>query len=642
MDTKEKMMNIVLIFFGISLVIIPSVYSYYIANTTDIFGSAIISYGSWTSETQLIDGDFGTAASLSNAGSSISARYVILENNTYRNLNVSLDWESGTPVTRTLDIYNWTSAGWDTISAGLEDVNVTVPELNDYIDTNNISLQISSDCSGGRSDNVNELYIDSIEYLINSINLVSPLSTDTISESEDVIINFSVFTKTDSYATCNYTINTTASEYFNVTNNTYYSSNLGKYITGTHNITINCTETDEEEILESQFNTIPNYFNITISDEMTGDSLTFNITISNSSHSYTWINQTEFFENSTDPNIPIGYITITISSYGYEDRDFEETFSDSVPPIIEDYYLLSSADGSLTRFHVENSIGSAIEDVDVNAYKSIGGSTVLIDNTVTDASGTATFWLNPTSTYTFEFIKSDYTSINYTVVASSSDYTIVMSSSGTTTATEQLTNITYRILPQNNVTNSSTNNVTYSFYINSRDSKLEWFSLNVTHDGVNLFNDNSTAAGGGTLSQDLNMSLLYGGKPVILTAMFKKANITTPFNITYSYYIWNEGRSAGTDIKSISDLLRTDLDLDNTDATNKIFMSLGVVIFSMIAGAIVSNQIGSGMLGLVVIGIGLSIGLMSFAGADSPIVVVSVFGLLVLAYFSVMYIRSGL
>ena len=652
MNTKEKMMNVVLIFFGISLAISlsASVNAELIYNTTPTYGLLDSYSGSWTSVERVCDGSVAAAAvcgSHSSCWAICNYTVNLPEDGFYiNNIIALLDYGSTNDVDyRKIYIYNFSGSVFDEIyydEDSYVDVLVKQPVESGYILNNTIRLNLTLNSTDGQISEVSEISIANYSYYTN-IDVISPLYSDLISESEDVNLEFTVFTSNDSYATCNYTVNTTTSSSFNVTNNTLYSTNIGKHPIGTNNITVNCTEDGGYYYYSSNFTIVPNYFNITVSDEMDDSPMTFNITISNSTTTYTWTEETEFYENVTNPDIPTGEITITISAYGYEDRVFNELFYDDIPPVIEEYYLLSSSDGSLTRFHVEDSGGSVIVNVDVNAYRTIGGTESLIDDSNTDDTGVATFWLDPTATYTMEFIKVGYTSINYTLVASSSDYTIIMSSLEDVMAVELLTNITFKILPQNNVTNSSINNVTYSFYINSTDSKLEWFSLNVTHDGVNLYNDNITdQPEGGTISQDLNMSLLDCGKTVIVTAMFKKVNITTPFNITHSYFIWKEGSSVGTDLKSIADLLRLDLDLDNTDSTNKIFMSIGIIIFSMIAGAIVSNTNGSGMMGIIVLGIGLSMGLLSFAGTGTGIIFGTIFGLMILAFVSVMYLRSGL
>jgi len=433
-----------------------------------------------------------------------------------------------------------------------------------------------------------------------------------------------------------------------ISNNTYTSSNISvDNDVINHDIVVQCREnllgTYEWFYDNSSFTVINTGMYFSVFDESDESNVTFNITISNSTDSVSQLNVLYYNKSCYEENLPIGYVTVSISSYGYETRSYEYTFSSCDDIIDEDLYLLSTSDGSLTRFHVETISGNVIIGTEINAYKSIGGSLVIIDNSETDDAGVGTFWLDPTATYTMEFIKSGYESQNVSIVASSSDYTIVLTAESDDVIENELDNIIYRINPQNNVTNSTTNNVTFSFFINSTDSKLEWFSLNVTHDGVNLFSDNITdQPGGGTIEQDLNMSLLYGGKPVIVTAMFKKENITEPFNMTHSFFIWKEGSGVGTDLKSIAESFRIDMDLDNSDSTNKIFTSIGVVIFSMIAGAVVSNKSGSGMLGIIVLGIGISMGLLSFAGVGSGIIFGTIFGLMVLSFFATMYLRSGL
>jgi hypothetical protein len=201
---------------------------------------------------------------------------------------------------------------------------------------------------------------------------------------------------------------------------------------------------------------------------------------------------------------------------------------------------------------------------------------------------------------------------------------------------EQLTNITYSIRPTYNVTNTD---VVFQFRINSFDSQLQWFAFNVTHNGTQLFFQNSTNSTGGNITTIEDLSGLNWNASVVSYASFKKSGYSETW-INTSYYILIEQPSGLTDIKSISEWAIDTLDMEESNPYHKFFFGLGFIMLSLVAGTFVSNE-GGGFLALGVIGIGLITGLLTFFATGTGIVIGTVFGLLCLAYISWVFMRGG-
>lgn len=90
-------------------------------------------------------------------------------------------------------------------------------------------------------------------------------------------------------------------------------------------------------------------------------------------------------------------------------------------------YMLASADGTYSVYQVQNTVGSGIPGVEVEAERQFDGVWTLVEQGVTDSAGGFTGWLNPDYDHRLTFTKSGYTTVQVTVRPSSSTYTVVMS-----------------------------------------------------------------------------------------------------------------------------------------------------------------------------------------------------------------------
>jgi len=401
-----------------------------------------------------------------------------------------------------------------------------------------------------------------------------------------------------------------------------YLTNITHYVNG--------SDVLDDETLSIFFGA---YYNISsVIDEISGDSITFNVTFTNGTDTDIHNNITSYFAYYNDMNIT-GHVTSTLQSSGYTQRRYYETISET-NDIIAEYSLISTVEGLLVRFHIENIQGNPISNAEIKAYHLTYG---IVEYATTDSSGVGTMFLYPYNTYIIEVTHSSYTSLNSTIQPTSQDYTITLTGEAQEPAEEQLTNITYSILPTGGL---SPINTTFSFTIHSFDSQLEWFAFNVTHNGTQLFSNNLTASSGGNITTIIDLSTLNWNASVVTYASFKKLNVTDEFWINTSYYILPETPSGLTDLLSIANWAKTTLDMETSNPYHKFFFGLGIIFLSTVAGAFVSSQ-GSGMLSLIVMGIGISLGLLTFVAFGTGIIVSVLFGILCLGYISYIYLRGN-
>lgn len=387
--------------------------------------------------------------------------------------------------------------------------------------------------------------------------------------------------------------------------------------------------------------TLNNTINITAYDEKTYANLTFNITISNLTYSITETDLSIFA--GVYENLPTGDVDIYITSDGYVQRKFTTLISEDSRFSVK-AYLLKTTDGSFTRFHIEDQAGNVISNVDVTAYKYIDFTYQTVETANSDDSGVATMFMDPLTTYIIEFEKSGYTSANYSIQPSSSDYTITLTSvSANEPAGVDLANITYSIQPQWNVTHD---NVTFSFTINSFDSKLEWWAFNVTFNTTTYFFSNETTSSGGVNSTTLDLGNgTFHNATLIITASFKKQNVTSPYVITKVHYIWDTPIPQ-TSIEGLAIYIINNANIgEGGDSAryNTIFFGIGILVLALIVGSTVSGD-GSGLVVLGIIGIGMFLGIFVLAPkGDNMFANMGIyFGIAIVAYLSVVFIRGGL
>lgn len=164
-------------------------------------------------------------------------------------------------------------------------------------------------------------------------------------------------------------------------------------------------------------------------------------------------------------------------------------------------YLLPSNQGSFVTFQVINLAQQSLEGVEITAARSGIGT---IETKTTDASGSATMFLNPNFAYTLTFTKAGFDTYTTTLSPTQSTYTITLSSSSGSNATDPQRGMTFTVRPPAGTLN---NNTVYNFNltINSTFWDLDSWGFTLRNASGSVFVSNtSTSPNGGLLTASLN------------------------------------------------------------------------------------------------------------------------------------------
>ena len=168
-------------------------------------------------------------------------------------------------------------------------------------------------------------------------------------------------------------------------------------------------------------------------------------------------------------------------------------------------FLLPSLQGQYVTFQVINTAQQALSGVNVVVSRSGIGT---IETGTTDSSGTVTFFLNPSFSYTFVFSRADLTDFTTTITPSQTSYTITMGGSGSgTNNTNPSAGMSFVIMPIQKTLN---NNTAYNFNLTLNSSYWTLDSWGYTlqnRSGFVFDSESSTSSNGGFLSSNLNTGL---------------------------------------------------------------------------------------------------------------------------------------
>lgn len=199
-------------------------------------------------------------------------------------------------------------------------------------------------------------------------------------------------------------------------------------------------------------------------------------------------------------------------------------------------YLLPTSLGSIVTFQVVNSAQQVIEGVSVNVTHPILG---LVATGTTDAAGLVTFFLDPTTTYSFTFSKTGLASQTQSIAPSQGQYTITMGGGEVEVIPDLAQGVSYTISPTSDFLDR---NVTYnfSFTISSDYWNLEQFGYSLYYGNNTLIEtETSTTSTGGTLTS-LNVPM-YNTTSISMN-YFYIVNGTTVNNTRVWYVQSTDGR----------------------------------------------------------------------------------------------------
>jgi hypothetical protein len=215
-------------------------------------------------------------------------------------------------------------------------------------------------------------------------------------------------------------------------------------------------------------------------------------------------------------------------------------------------YSLNQTLGSYYSFQVKNSLGAVVPNVQVSAYRydTDLDAYAVIEQSITDSGGMATFYLQPLVPYQMVFIASGYVTMTYNFLPSTTSQIAIVLNPGGTNGTNG-TNGSNTTLPQPmpnyqfaygdvsfNVEPSAgtyTNDTNVTYTVASAGGLLEYWGMTVTYvNGTNttsVYTNNLTTTSGGTMNYTASAYGTY-----IVSVWFKEQNFSlyTPFPTSFN------------------------------------------------------------------------------------------------------------
>lgn len=362
------------------------------------------------------------------------------------------------------------------------------------------------------------------------------------------------------------------------------------------------------------------YLRIETFDEETLEQLTFNVTISNSTTSDTWTNQTTFYQLTE--NLPLGEITISIENYtgGYAEREYYETlYSDSQESM--NAYLLKNIDGWLVRIYVKTYNNVPIANATVTARTTINGSSQIVAQGTTDSAGVTGIYLSLTTTYQITVVAGGYGTVTHSVTPVTQDYTIYLTAEAIEPFWHELYNVTWSFTPAR----IEANETTFELQIACNDSGLQYYGMNLTQRNstgtFNFFTLNVTdQSSGGNITTTYDFTNTSGNVTVEL--WFKHEDYDE-FQWSTVLYIYVTSGGLTEVITSTGSLL------------HPLATGLIALFTSLAAGGLASRRItllGGGILSLAILGIFMFAGWIAW----------EIFALAAMAVVAFIFMKSGI
>jgi len=296
-------------------------------------------------------------------------------------------------------------------------------------------------------------------------------------------------------------------------------------------------------------------------------------------------------------------------------------------------YLLKTSASTVVRIRTLSYGDISIPNALINVSRSFSGIPQIIDMQYTDITGTATFYLDSTSSYTFTITASGFNTVSTSFQPSSSDYRIYLSAANMTGLTYLYQNVSVSFTPLQENLNISPVNQTLSFTIADASSALEWYGFDLWYNNTRVGHQNTTGAAGGTLSFSVNTSQYSGALAIVVKGFFKKTGYDELF-VAKGYGLAE--LSAGP-FSILANAMRIS-QLTNFNI-GPFLGILALLITAVATGAIAGTTsfVGGGALALGLMGMFTMFGMFKFA---DPLIDWTIFIATTLVVASVMFLRS--
>jgi len=249
------------------------------------------------------------------------------------------------------------------------------------------------------------------------------------------------------------------------------------------------------------------YANITFYDETSSNALTATI------NQMTWVywlsdsrvNKTFIFSNDTwynynytfcaVPNNRTFYTALTglyyehVSTGGADPNYPQRIYTNSSITLTNSSLstfnlpLLASTDGQWVQIVVADTNGLAISGVDVIVTRQISGIETVLGHSMTDASGSVTFFLSPSFPHTFYLSKEDCSNLTSVITPTLTSYVLTMACAAitpTSPGNTSLEGIRYWRHPLPGIL-TATGNTTFAYYVDSFAYPIERAYFTISH-----------------------------------------------------------------------------------------------------------------------------------------------------------------
>lgn len=197
-------------------------------------------------------------------------------------------------------------------------------------------------------------------------------------------------------------------------------------------------------------------------------------------------------------------LTASYSNSESQQRDTSFTKLYSSTMTTEVFYLLPTLLGQYVVFQVTNIADQVISGATVEINSSLVGN---VGTRITDSAGTATFFLNPLSTYYVRTSAPGYRTLLSTIVPASTSYTIQLETDSPTSVPDCARGITYTILPSLADELNKNQYTQFNFTLVSTYWNIQSYGFSIGNKTATLNSTNSSgSATGGFLSVYANTS----------------------------------------------------------------------------------------------------------------------------------------
>jgi len=348
-----------------------------------------------------------------------------------------------------------------------------------------------------------------------------------------------------------------------------------------------------------------NGFLVNVYDQKTyTDIVNWTMTVSNSTYSRSFSNQTNPFTWSNLTDFPTGPITISISAIGYVGRNYYRTYNLG-SYVNLNAILLSNTDGIYSYFITQDAFGSVISDVTLVFQIFNVTQWITVGEAQTDDTGSATMWLDWTITTRLTASKTGYTPVTKSFTPQPITYTLIMGSA----SVFEFASLNDSMWTARNPTNTDvelTDNITMAVF--DPESGISICGLNLTFTDGTVFNSTNTT----TEQMFCTATIQLTGSGIGAATKFYAvpwftANSTGAYDWSRLYNI--DGSTSGSLPDAISSL-------ESAFGPEALLMT--AIFLTLLSGAGIAFYVGSGTT-LVMMGVSGIFYYYGWFGAYSPL-----------------------